>query len=154
MKPINLKRLVISLLIPLLVGGLAALLSGGFDTYGSLNQPPLSPPPIVFPIVWTILYIMMGIAAYLVTDFPHRETNEAMKYYYLQLGLNFLWPIVFFRMSLFTPAAIILGAMIVLIFITMMKFREISKPAFYLLIPYFLWCCFALYLNIGVAVLN
>lgn len=154
MKPINLKRLLISIAIPLLAGGLASLLSGGFDVFSTAIKPPLSPPAWLFPVVWTILYILMGIAAYIVGDRTYRNTERAMTFYYAQLFVNFLWPIIFFRFEMFALAAIVLIILILLIIATMIEFYSINRTAAYLLIPYLLWCCFALYLNIAIAVLN
>ena len=154
MKPINLKRLLISIAIPLLTGGAAALLTGGYDDFKVLERPPLAPPAWLFPVVWTILYILMGLAAYLVKDPRNRNTDRAMKFYYTQLALNFLWPIVFFRFDLYALGVVVLIALILLIIATMIEFFKIDKTAAYLLIPYLLWCLFALYLNIGIVVLN
>ena len=154
MKPINLKRLLISIAIPLAVGGLSTLLTGGYDNFQTLTKPPLSPPAWLFPIVWTILYILMGIAAYNVTDPKNRNTDRAMGFYYVQLAANFLWPLVFFSAEMYALAAILLIVLILLIIATMLEFGQINRTAALLLIPYLLWCAFALYLNIGVAVLN
>ncbi|MBO5909705.1 MAG: tryptophan-rich sensory protein [Clostridia bacterium] len=158
MKPINLKRLIIAVLIPLAVGGLSALLSGNISgKYTDFAQPPLSPPAIIFPIVWTILYTIMGIASYLVYEDPtsnRAKKEDALLYYGLQLFANFLWSIIFFRFDAYWFAFTVIIVLIALVIITMLKFRKINKTAFYLLIPYLIWLLFATYLNIGVAVLN
>ena len=155
MKP-DWKKLLISLAIPLGVGGLAALLSGSMDTYNSLKQPPLSPPGWIFPIVWTILYLLMGYASYRVatSDAPRDERKTALTFYGLQLFFNFLWPIVFFRLQWYWAAFILLLVLWVLIYITMYRFEAIDETAENLLIPYLLWVTFAGYLNLGVALLN
>lgn len=158
MKPINLKKLVVAILIPEAVGFLSALLSGSMgDAYDKFKQPPLSPPAILFPIVWAILYGLMGIASYIVYEATVRrpkEGQEALVFYGLQLGANFLWPIVFFRLEAYYFAFVLLLILIVLVLITAIKFKKQSDVAFYLLIPYIAWLLFAAYLNLGVAILN
>lgn len=152
---LNLRRLLICLIIPLAVGGLSALLSGGFtDSYMTLNKPPLSPPAWLFPVVWTVLYLLMGVAAYIITSNRHSSSGDAMQIYYIQLALNFLWPIVYFRLDMPTAAVFVLIALLVAVIITAVRFAEIDHTAALLLVPYIVWLCFALYLNIGTAVLN
>lgn len=153
---VNWKKLLICLAIPLAVGGLGALLGGGMDTYQTLNQPPLSPPGWIFPIVWTILYLLMGWASYriLVSDAPREERKKALTFYGIQLFLNFLWPVVFFSLGWYWAAFILLLALWVMIYLTMHLFGLIDDTAENLLIPYLLWVTFAGYLNLGVALLN
>jgi len=155
MKP-NIKRLLINLAIPLAVGGLAALLSGGMSDYRQLNQPPLAPPGWLFPIVWTILYLLMGYAAYRVQVSGKDPVyiRRAMIFYGLQLFLNFLWPIVFFGLEWRLAAFFLLLILWALIYITMRLFSAIDETAGDLLIPYILWVTFAAYLNLGVYLLN
>lgn len=155
MKP-DVKKLVICLAIPLGVGALSTLLSGGMDSYVVMNQPPLSPPGWVFPLVWTILYLLMGYASYrvLVSDAPPAAIRRALLFYGIQLALNFLWPLVFFGLQWYWAAFIILLALWVFIYLTMHLFGEIDDTAENLLIPYLLWVTFAGYLNLGVALLN
>ena len=150
------KKLLICLAIPLGVGGLAALLSGGMDTYGRLNQPPLSPPGWLFPVVWTILYLLMGYASYrvLAADAPWEDRKRALTVYGIQLFLNFLWPLVFFGLGAYWLAFVILLGLWVGIYLTMHQFSQIDERAEDLLIPYLLWVTFAGYLNLGVALLN
>ena len=150
------KKLLICLAIPLGVGGLAALLSGGMDTYGRLIQPPLSPPGWLFPIVWTILYLLMGYASYrvLLADASREDRKKALAVYGIQLFLNFLWPIAFFRLEAYWLAFAILLGLWVSIYLTMHLFSLIDETAEDLLIPYLLWVTFAGYLNLGVALLN
>ena len=153
---INWKKLLICLVIPLGVGGLATLLSGGMENYKVMNQPPLSPPGWVFPIVWTILYLLMGWASYrvLVSDAPWAERKKALIFYGIQLFLNFLWPLVFFGLQWYWAAFVLLLALWVMIYLTMHLFGLIDDTAENLLIPYLLWVTFAGYLNLGVALLN
>lgn len=156
MKPINLKRLLIAILIPEAVGFLSSFVTGNISNmYNSYTKPPLSPPGIVFPIVWGILYALMGIASYIVFEESKGEKRkEALTFYALQLAVNFIWPIIFFRFEAYWVAVVVILVLLALVVITALKFKEISNVAFWLLIPYIVWLVFATYLNIGVAVLN
>ena len=154
---INKKLLIICLVIPLAVGGIAALLTGSeMDTFETLNQPPLSPPGWLFPVVWTILYILMGIASYLVltTGKSQESIRRALVLYGIQLAFNFLWPIFFFGLSAYLFAFIWLVALWLLILATTVSFYRISDIAGYLMIPYLIWVTFAGYLNLGIYLLN
>lgn len=150
------KKLLICLAIPLAVGGLAALLTGGMTQYKQLRQPPLAPPGWVFPVVWTILYLLMGYASYRiwVSDAPRREKKEALKLYGAQLAINFLWPLVFFGLEQYLLAFFVLLLLWALIFLTIRAFSHIDETAADLLLPYILWVTFAGYLNVGVYLLN
>lgn len=151
------KTFLILTAIPLLVGIIAGLLTrGSMETFSRLNQPPLSPPGILFPIVWTILYTLMGIASYLVytADAPKVEINNALLIYFLQLAVNFFWSIFFFNFEWYIFSFFWLVLLWVLIFYTIRLFYPISNTAAYLLIPYLLWVTFAGYLNLGIAALN
>ena len=149
---INWKKLLISLAIPLAVGGLAALLSGGMSGYGNLVQPPLSPPGWLFPIVWSILYLLMGYSAYRI--WLKGDAKKPLLLYATQLFLNFLWPIVFFRLQWYWAAFAVLLGLWLLIFLTMQAFTKKDELAGDLMLPYLLWVSFAGYLNLGVALLN
>jgi len=155
MKP-NTKKLLFNLAVPLAVGGLASLVSGGMGDFKLMNQPPLSPPGWVFPVVWTILYLAMGYAAYRVqnSDAPEDTVRQAMLFYYIQLGLNFIWPILFFGFDAYLLAFVELLILWIAICVTMLKFYRIDERAGDLLLPYLLWVTFAAYLNLGVYLLN
>ena len=151
------KKLIVCLAIPLAVGGLAALLTGGGMTqYGQLRQPPFSPPGWLFPVVWTILYLLMGYASYrvLTSGADRREINKALTLYGAQLALNFLWPLVFFGLQWYLAAFFLLLGLWVLIFLTIRAFSDVDELAGDLLLPYILWVTFAAYLNAGVYLLN
>ncbi len=151
------KQLLIALAIPLAVGGLATLFSGGgMGEYRNLNQPPLSPPGWVFPIVWTILYLLMGYSSYRVytAGKPANFTTRALKLYAAQLFVNFLWPIIFFNFQWYLAAFFLLVVLWFLILLTLRAFTAIDETAGDLLIPYLLWVTFAGYLNLGVYFLN
>ena len=153
----NLKRLVISLLIPLLAGGFSALITGkDMDVYGTIKRPPLSPPGIVFPIVWTVLYILMGISLYLIWNNEKTYENKSSAYLFfaISLFLNLIWSPVFFSARQFLGAIFVLVALLITVIITVIKYFKINKTAAYLQIPYIIWLLCALYLNIGVYILN
>ena len=151
------KKLLIALAIPLGVGGLSALLSGGgMKAFEQMNKPPRSPPGWLFPVVWTVLYLAMGLASYLVSEanVPAGEKHRALRAYALQLVFNFFWSILFFRFGLYYTSFVWLVALWVLILVTAVRFCRIDRRAGVLLIPYLLWVTFAGYLNLGVAMLN
>ncbi|MBR3640965.1 MAG: tryptophan-rich sensory protein [Oscillibacter sp.] len=148
--------LLVCLAVPLATGGLAALLTrDAMERFSSLNQPPLSPPAWLFPVVWTILYLLMGIASYLVFREPRSERpREALWLYGAQLVFNFLWSIVFFNLGWYLFAFLWLVCLWALILLTIGSFRRVSRTAARLLLPYLLWVTFAGYLNLGVWILN
>ena len=152
----NTKKLLICLAIPLAIGGLSALLSGGMSAYKEFNQPPLSPPGWVFPVVWSILYLLMGYASWrvLVSSKEEPLIRKALTIYGIQLFLNFLWSPVFFGLRWYLTAFFLLIGLWIAIFITMRKFLRVDEKAGDLLLPYLLWVCFAAYLNLGVYLLN
>lgn len=149
----NRKKLTVSLAIPLAAGALSSLLSGGMGDYTLINQPPLSPPGWLFPIVWTILYILMGYASYRIY-MTRGDNQRALKLYIAQLAVNFLWPLIFFGLSWYLTAFLVLVLLWVLILLTQREFARIDGKASDLLIPYLLWVTFAGYLNFGVHLLN
>ncbi|MBQ8683946.1 MAG: tryptophan-rich sensory protein [Clostridia bacterium] len=149
------KPIIIQLALTLALAGLGVLLSGDYSTlYTRLEKPPLAPPGWLFPVAWSILYVLMGVAAGLVarSNDPRRQT--ALRYYYIQLIINILWPVIFFRFELLSVALVWLAVLIVAVLLTWRRFREISVPAGWLLVPYLAWCLFAFYLNAGIVVLN
>lgn len=154
---VNKKLLIICLVIPLAVGGIAALITGeSMDRFETLAKPPLSPPGWLFPVVWTILYILMGIASYLALESrgPQEIIRRGVLLYALQLLFNFLWPIAFFKLEWYLFAFIWLIALWILILLTLRQFRRVSRAAANLLIPYLVWVAFAGYLNLGIYLLN
>ena len=154
---IDWKKLLISLAIPLAVGGLSALLTGGgMGEYAIMNQPPLSPPGWLFPIVWTVLYLLMGYASYrvLTSGADAGKIRRALTLYGAQLAVNFLWPLIFFGLNWYLVAFFGLVLLWALILLTMRAFSEIDEVAGNLLLPYLLWVTFAGYLNFGVYLLN
>ena len=147
---------IIGIAIPLALGGIsAALTMGDMEEYAGILKPPLSPPAIVFPIAWSALYVMMGIASALVWRERRTEDRQnGLIYYGLQLILNFFWPLVFFSAKEFWFAFVWLLVMLAAVIVTAVFFRRVSRAAFRLLVPYLAWLVFAAYLNAGVAILN
>lgn len=143
---------------PVLIGTLAWLMTSTQSKviFQSINQPPLTPPPWVFIVVWTILYLLMGYANYkiLTSHAFHDELQYASIVFYTGLLLNYLWPIVFFNLELFGLAVLILFLLLCIILINIIVFYRINKLAGLALVPYFLWLLFALYLNISIVLMN
>ncbi len=152
------KTYVISILIPLIVGGLAAFLTrNNMMLYEEIVKPPLAPPPILFPIVWTILYVLMGISSARVKlqeKTQKKLVTEAMTVYWVQLGFNFFWSLIFFNARAFLAAFLWLIALWTLILYMILKFSKIDLTAAIMNIPYLLWVTFAGYLNLMIYLLN
>ena len=142
-------KLVKSIAVPLIMGFIVGLIMMPFNDYSSLNQPAFAPPAIAFPIVWTILYILMGISAYIAS-----ENNGSLNIYYIQLVLNGLWSIIFFVFKLRLLAFIWIIVLIFFVTLMIKNFVKVSKLAGYLQIPYLIWLIYAAYLNFGVYILN
>lgn len=152
---IKFDKLWISILIPLAVGQISALLTRSPSAaYEMLNKSSVSPPGAIFPIVWTILYILMGISCYLIITSGSEDTKNALIWYALQLALNFFWSLIFFNLEFYLFAFIWLLLLIIVIIIMILKFYKINPLAAYLQIPYLLWCIFAAYLNLSICLLN
>ena len=138
---------------PLIIGISVSILTRGNFNLQELNQPPLSPPSILFPIVWTILYLLIGISYYLYNKNTLKEKIEVI-IYYTQLLINALWSIIFFTLKLRFFSIIWILALVILIYLLITLFKQKYKPSAYLLIPYLIWCIFATYLTIGIYLLN
>lgn len=153
----NWKRLGIAIAIPLIVGGLATLLTkDNMIMFEVLDEPPLAPPQWLFPVVWTILYILMGAASYLVykSKAASTEKTAALAFYAIQLVFNFAWSLIFFNLENYLLAFVWLCALWLLIVITTVRFFAINKAAGWLMLPYILWVTFAGYLNYAIYMLN
>lgn len=142
-----------SILIPVAVGGIVGFVISGYMDYETLQKPFLAPPGIVFPVVWTILYILMGIS-YAILKTNNQTNSQIDSIYYLQLTVNALWSIFFFvfKWRLFSFLWILLLAVLVIYMIK--KFYDKNKIAGLLQIPYILWVLFASYLNLSFYILN
>ncbi len=145
--------LIILILIPILVGTLSSLFSGNMSS-SMFNKPTFSPPAFLFPIVWTILYILMGISSYIIYSSDKPDKGKAPTIYVIQLFFNFFWSIIFFGFSQYLLAFVWLIALIAIIIMMIYQFYTIEPLAAYLQIPYLLWCLFAAYLNFMIYKLN
>ena len=149
--------LIIFLAIPFLVTSIATLNTSAGDSYSSFNNPSFAPPSIVFPIVWTILYLLMGVSSYLVysnTTANKEKKIKALTVYGIQLILNAIWPFIFFNLQMFLFAYILILIMIILVIYMIYLFYDISKLAAYLQIPYLIWLGYASILNLAIFMLN
>ena len=148
---------VVFILIPLAVGALSALLTrDGMRLFALMRKPPLSPPAWLFPVAWTALYIMMGIASCLVyaSGVSRVRRDRALTFYAVQLGMNFFWSVIFFALEMYLTAFIWLVGMWMLILICTVLFWHIDRRAGRLMLPYLAWVAFAGYLNMGIFLLN
>ena len=151
---INLKKwkvYFLSILITLLVGLTASLLTmNSMGIYSAINRPLLSPASWLFPVVWTILYTLMGIsvARYII------KTTEVPRIYVLQLLVNFVWPFIFFNLEAYLLSFIWLLLLIALVVLMILEFYRVDKLAGLLQIPYLIWLLFAAYLNFSIYLLN
>ena len=143
---------IVNIAAALLVGALSAFASGNMDVFDSVPKPPLTPPAALFPVVWTILFILMGTGISLVLTSASKpaQKKESLKLYIAQLIFNFFWSILFFNLRLFGVAFFWLLALWVLIVLMTFSFKKSSKTAAYLQIPYILWVTFAGYLNLSI----
>ncbi len=149
----KLKNYALSIIIPLALGGIVGFLISGSMNYDTLNQPPLSPPSILFPIVWTILYALMGISFGILRDKGLADPDVKL-IYYAQLIVNLLWPIAFFVLEWRLFAFIWILILDALVAIMIITFYRRDKAAALLQLPYMIWVLFASYLNLGVYILN
>lgn len=149
-------------LLPLVVGGISSLLtSDAMGNYAMMERPPLSPPGWLFPVVWTILYILMGVASYLLLvrywesrGEEKRDAKMALIIYLVQLAFNFCWSIAFFNFKFYWFALVWLLVMWVMIIMLVARSRSLSMAAMWMLVPYLVWTTFAAYLNLGTALMN
>lgn len=154
----KLRCYIVSIAIPLAVGGFSALFTrGGMELYAGISKPPLSPPGIVFPIVWTVLYVLMGIGmalVYMKRDDDPDTVRSAVFVFGLQLAANFFWSIIFFNMQAYLFAFIWLLLLLALVIWMALLFRRVSRTAAYIQLPYIIWVIFAGYLTLMVSILN
>lgn len=155
-------RVALSILVPLGGGLIISLFTRDtMEKFGAFNQPPLAPPAWLFPVAWTILYVLMGVASYLIYT-KYRDGKKAEKplakagliVYGMQLVLNFIWTPLFFTGGLYWVAFVVLILMWIAEIILLVLAFKTSRAAFWYLFPYLLWTTFAAYLNIGIAMLN
>ncbi len=156
-------RIALAIAVPLCGGFIISLFTrDAMSKFGSFNQPPLAPPAWLFPVAWTVLYVLMGLASYFIwkKGYDSRKAADksasktALIIYGIQLVFNFVWTPLFFSLGWYWPAFAWLLVMWALIIVLMVKAYGISRPAFWMLLPYIIWCTFATYLNCGIAILN
>lgn len=139
------------------VGGLSALITGSFsDFFLTYKEPPLLPPGWLFPVVWTVLYALMGYSAHLVSvsEADNGEKKRALTVYWLQLAFNFSWSIVFFKFEMLWGGFAVIVILLVLICLMSVLFGKMNSKAGLLNIPYIIWVAFATYLNLATALIN
>ena len=154
---LDIKKLFKNLAIPLLIGIIAGFLTRqGVENFSiNVEKPVFSPPPALFPFVWTFLYILMGISAYIIEKSPSStQRNRALILYYIQLFFNFLWSFIFFSFNNYLAAFIWIIILLILIIAITIEFYKIKPVAAYLMIPYILWVAFAAVLNFSIYLLN
>ena len=138
------------ILLPIILGSIVGLITSKYIDYQYLNKPLLSPPKILFSIIWSIIYILLGISYYL-----YKKRNIKTSYiYYISLFVNLMWSIIFFIFKLKFISVLWIIILDILVYLMLKKFKKLNKISFYLNIPYFIWCLFATYLTIGIYILN
>ena len=142
-----------SILIPLILGSIVGFIISGSMDYDSLIKPTLSPPAVLFPIVWTILYFLMGLSYGIITIYSNLD-SDVKTIYYSQLIVNLIWPIIFFVMKSRLLALIWIILLLILVIIMISRFFAKNKTAAIIQIPYLLWTIFATYLNFSIYLLN
>lgn len=154
MKNINWKRLVLITVITFVVGSIFSLITmNNMETFKELAKP-INVPGILFPIVWSILFLLMSISCYIITESNSADKDEAVLIYGIQLAINSLWTLIFFGFNAYLFAFIWLLLLLGSVILMIIKFYKIDKRAAYLNIPYVLWIVFAGYLNLGIYLLN
>ena len=156
MKILNNKYIsfITNLLIPLILGIIVGIFSGSSAGYTEFIKPSFAPPKIVFPIVWTILYLLMGLSAYIISQSNALNKNKALNIYYLQLLFNLIWSFIFFKFKLLLLAVIWIIILIILVIKMIIEFKKINSLSAYLQIPYLVWLIFALFLNFSILIIN
>ena len=156
MKKEKLTSLLIFVIGTELVGALSGLLSGGnfSEFYRTLEKPPFAPPGWLFPVMWAILYALMGISAFQIYEASDSHKSKALLLYFIQLAVNFSWSIVFFRFKSLLGAVVVIVLLLILVIWMIKQFGNIRKSAGLLNIPYLLWTAFATYLTVGIYLKN
>ena len=151
---INIRKLLISIIIPIFLGSVVGFLTSGSNNYNDMIQPSFAPPGILFPIVWTILYILMGISSYIVSESNSFDKENSLAIYVIQLIVNLLWSFLFFTFKWYLFSFLWIILLITLVIVMIKKFFNISKISAYIQIPYLLWLIFAGILNFSIYLLN
>ena len=150
----KLKCIIINILIPNIIGFLSSIIGKVSTEFDKFNKPNWTPPGFIFPVVWTILYVLMGVSSYLIYESDSPYKNRSLFVYGLNIFINGLWSIIFFRFKMFLLAFITIIILILLTVIMIIKYYRINKTAALLQIPYLIWLCVALALSYNVYILN
>jgi tryptophan-rich sensory protein len=150
---INYKKLIIYIIGAFLIGSIFAIFTNDNSFYKNLNKP-FEVPSIIFPIVWSILYLIMAISSYIISESNNLDNKNALKIYLIQLIINSLWTLFFFGFKLYLFSFIWIILLIIIVVIMIIKFYKINKLSGLLNIPYLLWLLFASYLNFMIYYLN
>ena len=138
---------------PLIIGGIVGLIISKYIDYSELIKPPLAPPKLAFPIVWSIIYLLMGISYYLFRKDNNGDFLDII-IYYLQLFVNAMWSIIFFVLKNRLLAAFWILLLLILVIVLIRRFWDKNKISAYLNVPYLVWTIFATYLTFGIYLLN
>lgn len=138
--------------LPIICGSIIGLIINKYIDYKYLNQPPLSPSSLTFPIAWSIIYLLLGVSYYLYKK--RKNDSNLNSFYYFQLLVNYLWSILFFVFKLRLLSIVWIILLDYLVIMVMKKYYKYNKYSTYLLIPYLAWDIFATYLTIGIYILN
>lgn len=153
-KKIDFKSLLFNVFMPCALSLIVSMLIGNFSDYYSALNKFINVPAKAFPIIWIILYILMGIASYIIYEIGTSESKNAYYLYWISLITNVLWPLFFFEFHMLLFSAIWLGFLLLLIILVIKRFYKLNLLSFWLMIPYLLWTIFALILNISCVILN
>lgn len=137
------------ILFPIILGSIVGLVVNDYSYYSAINKPILAPPKILFPIMWSIIYLLMGISYKI-----YRDDNDSSILYYVQLFVNVIWVIIFFKFKLLLLSLLWIILLDILIITLLIKFYKKNKLCCYLNIPYLIWNLFATYLMISIYILN
>lgn len=151
---INWKKLIVITVLTFVIGSIFSIfVMNSMDSFKALAKP-INVPGFIFPIVWSVLYLLMSISYYLIDQSSNKGKENATKIYWIQLIINSLWTLIFFGLKAYLFAFIWLLLLLICVIIMISKFYNIDKRAAYLNIPYLLWIIFAGYLNLGIYLLN
>ena len=151
---IDWKKLIIITVITFIVGTFFSFFTmNSMDTFKDLSKP-INVPVVLFPIVWSILYLLMSISCYLIVQSNDKDKKEGIILYAIQLVINSLWTLIFFGLGAYLLSFIWIIILLIVVIIMLAKFYNINKIAMYINIPYVLWLLFAAYLNLGIYLLN
>lgn len=140
------------LFLPVILGSLVGFIISGSIDYNDLLKPPLSPPSWLFPVMWTIIYLLMGISYYIFKK--DDDSILVSRIYYIQLIVNLFWSIIFFTLKLRLLAVLWIILLVGLVGMLIYLFWNRKRISAYLNIPYMIWILFATYLTIGIYILN